>query len=275
MITRVRDRCRRDEHARKRAQKLELVGKPRRVDIVLDRLPPGLTLIGRARVDVRKDAANDLDIARRATSLSEWPYVRVSHHPATCHNIVVIGEDGCVPAAAVDERRARVADLIGDRPLTARSVLASALLGAASLSSRSLSWWCGRVVVRDLPRRRAHVSVADGVQRRAHHRQRDLRARRPSARASPPRRRRRPAPDTLSRHGTGHGSSRSSRSKVGRRRPARTAQGRVSAAPRRDQRGRVDPARQPRSPRLPTSGPCSTASASSSAAPPPTFLPRP
>jgi phenylacetic acid degradation operon negative regulatory protein len=31
---------------------------------------------------------------------------------------------------AVEERRARVADLIGDRPLSARSVLASALLGA-------------------------------------------------------------------------------------------------------------------------------------------------
>ena len=41
-----------------------------------------------------------------------------------------MGEDGCVPAAAVDERRARVADLIGDRPLSARSVLATALLGA-------------------------------------------------------------------------------------------------------------------------------------------------
>jgi phenylacetic acid degradation operon negative regulatory protein len=40
----------------------------------------------------------------------------------------VIGEDGCVPA--VDQRRARVADLIGDRPLSARSVLATALLGA-------------------------------------------------------------------------------------------------------------------------------------------------
>ena len=35
-----------------------------------------------------------------------------------------------MPAAAVEERRARVADLIGDRPLSARSVLASALLGA-------------------------------------------------------------------------------------------------------------------------------------------------
>ncbi|WP_234834634.1 PaaX family transcriptional regulator C-terminal domain-containing protein [Mycolicibacterium stellerae] len=35
-----------------------------------------------------------------------------------------------MPAVAVDERRARVADLIGDRPLSARSVLATALLGA-------------------------------------------------------------------------------------------------------------------------------------------------
>jgi phenylacetic acid degradation operon negative regulatory protein len=35
-----------------------------------------------------------------------------------------------VPAAAIVERRARVADLIGDRPLSARSVLATALLGA-------------------------------------------------------------------------------------------------------------------------------------------------
>ena len=35
-----------------------------------------------------------------------------------------------MPATAVDKRRARVADLIGDRPLSARSVLATALLGA-------------------------------------------------------------------------------------------------------------------------------------------------
>jgi phenylacetic acid degradation operon negative regulatory protein len=35
-----------------------------------------------------------------------------------------------VPTAAVDKRRARVADLIGDRQLSARSVLATALLGA-------------------------------------------------------------------------------------------------------------------------------------------------
>ncbi|MGZ6779721.1 MAG: PaaX family transcriptional regulator C-terminal domain-containing protein, partial [Mycobacterium sp.] len=32
--------------------------------------------------------------------------------------------------AAIDERRARVADLSGARPLSARSVLATALLGA-------------------------------------------------------------------------------------------------------------------------------------------------
>ena len=38
----------------------------------------------------------------------------------------MFGEDGHVPAAS----RARVADLIGDRPLSARSVLATALLGA-------------------------------------------------------------------------------------------------------------------------------------------------
>lgn len=38
----------------------------------------------------------------------------------------MFGEDGSVPAAS----RARVADLIGDRPLSARSVLATALLGA-------------------------------------------------------------------------------------------------------------------------------------------------
>jgi phenylacetic acid degradation operon negative regulatory protein len=40
----------------------------------------------------------------------------------------VFGEDGQVPA--VDKRRARVADLIGDRQLSARSVLATTLLGA-------------------------------------------------------------------------------------------------------------------------------------------------
>jgi phenylacetic acid degradation operon negative regulatory protein len=38
----------------------------------------------------------------------------------------VFGEDGSVPAAS----RSRVADLVGDRPLSARSVLATALLGA-------------------------------------------------------------------------------------------------------------------------------------------------
>ncbi len=48
----------------------------------------------------------------------------------TRQQVCEMREDGCVPAAAVDERRARVADLIGDRPLSARSVLATALLGA-------------------------------------------------------------------------------------------------------------------------------------------------
>jgi phenylacetic acid degradation operon negative regulatory protein len=39
-----------------------------------------------------------------------------------------MGEDGSV--TAVDDRRSRIADLIGDRSLSARSVLATALLGA-------------------------------------------------------------------------------------------------------------------------------------------------
>ncbi|MDT5018992.1 MAG: phenylacetic acid degradation operon negative regulatory protein [Mycobacterium sp.] len=46
----------------------------------------------------------------------------------------MFGEDGSVPAESRSRRRsssgARVADLIGDRPLSARSVLATALLGA-------------------------------------------------------------------------------------------------------------------------------------------------
>jgi phenylacetic acid degradation operon negative regulatory protein len=42
----------------------------------------------------------------------------------------VFGQDGRVPAASRPRRRSSVADLIGDRPLSARSVLATALLGA-------------------------------------------------------------------------------------------------------------------------------------------------
>jgi phenylacetic acid degradation operon negative regulatory protein len=49
---------------------------------------------------------------------------------ATRQQLCEIGKDGWVPASTLDERRARVADLIGDRPLSARSVLATALLGA-------------------------------------------------------------------------------------------------------------------------------------------------
>lgn len=47
---------------------------------------------------------------------------------ATRQQLCEIGEDGDV--TAVDDRRSRVADLIGDRSLSARSVLATALLGA-------------------------------------------------------------------------------------------------------------------------------------------------
>jgi phenylacetic acid degradation operon negative regulatory protein len=47
---------------------------------------------------------------------------------ATRQQLCEIGEDGSV--TAVDDRRSRVADLIGDRTLSARSVLATALLGA-------------------------------------------------------------------------------------------------------------------------------------------------
>jgi phenylacetic acid degradation operon negative regulatory protein len=47
---------------------------------------------------------------------------------ATRQQLCEIGEDGAV--TAVDDRRSRVADLIGDRSLSARSVLATALLGA-------------------------------------------------------------------------------------------------------------------------------------------------
>jgi phenylacetic acid degradation operon negative regulatory protein len=47
---------------------------------------------------------------------------------ATRQQVCEMSDDGRVPA--VDERRARVADLIGDQSLSARSVLATALLGA-------------------------------------------------------------------------------------------------------------------------------------------------
>ncbi len=47
---------------------------------------------------------------------------------ATRQQVCEMSDDGCVPA--VDERRARVTDLIGDQSLSARSVLATALLGA-------------------------------------------------------------------------------------------------------------------------------------------------
>ena len=48
---------------------------------------------------------------------------------ATRQQVCEMSDDGRVPSA-VDERRDRVADLIGDQSLSARSVLATALLGA-------------------------------------------------------------------------------------------------------------------------------------------------
>ena|ERR1700682_522905 len=62
MVTGVRDGRGRNEHAGRRTEQPELVGEPGRIEIILDRLAPGVTLIGRSRIDMREDAANDLDI---------------------------------------------------------------------------------------------------------------------------------------------------------------------------------------------------------------------
>src|SRR4030088_2692570 len=62
MVTRVRDRRGRRIDARIRAQRFEFGGESDWVHVVLDRLPPIVALIGRACVDVREDAANDLSI---------------------------------------------------------------------------------------------------------------------------------------------------------------------------------------------------------------------
>jgi phenylacetic acid degradation operon negative regulatory protein len=64
---------------------------------------------------------------------------------------MVIGEDTCVAAAP----RTRVSDLIGNRPLSARSVLASALLG----SNR------GRLTVGELVAVAALFGISDGAAR--------------------------------------------------------------------------------------------------------------
>jgi phenylacetic acid degradation operon negative regulatory protein len=64
---------------------------------------------------------------------------------------VVIGEDTCVAAAP----RSRVSDLIGDRPLSARSVLASALLGSDG----------GRLTVGQLVAVASLFGISDGAAR--------------------------------------------------------------------------------------------------------------
>jgi hypothetical protein len=50
------------KHARHRAQQTEFLGKPAWVQIVFDGLAPSLAFIGRASVDMGKDAPNDLDV---------------------------------------------------------------------------------------------------------------------------------------------------------------------------------------------------------------------
>jgi hypothetical protein len=72
--------CRgRQVDARKGAQHLELMGESDWVQIVLDRLAPGLALIGRARVDVREDAADDLRIVGDRRLCRSAHTVGVSH----------------------------------------------------------------------------------------------------------------------------------------------------------------------------------------------------
>jgi phenylacetic acid degradation operon negative regulatory protein len=66
-----------------------------------------------------------------------------------------MSDDGHVPATAVDQRRARVADLIGDLPLSARSVLASALLGADQ----------PHLTVRELVEMASLFGISDGAAR--------------------------------------------------------------------------------------------------------------
>ena len=62
VITRARDRCGRDEHARHRSQQSEFVVEPADAEVVLDRFTPGITLVGGARVDVSENAPNDFPV---------------------------------------------------------------------------------------------------------------------------------------------------------------------------------------------------------------------
>ena len=86
VITVVRDRRRRDEHARRRPQQSELLGEPLRIDVVLDRFTPCLAFIGRARVEVGEDPVDDLDIARQRR-------IRAGAHRSEYHEMVVTCQD--------------------------------------------------------------------------------------------------------------------------------------------------------------------------------------
>ena len=80
VVAGVGDRRRRKVHARIRAQNLQLIGESGWVQVVLDRLAPRVAFIGRARVDVRKDAANDLDILGDRRPCRSAHTVGVSHY---------------------------------------------------------------------------------------------------------------------------------------------------------------------------------------------------
>ena len=76
-----------------------------------------------------------------------------------------LGDHRC-RASQRAQSRAGVADLIGDRPLSARSVLATALLGADEPHLTVGELVGDRLAVRHQRRRRPHLPVADGLQRR-------------------------------------------------------------------------------------------------------------
>ena len=116
VVTRVRNRCRRHEHTRHRAQQPQFGVEPATVQVVFDGLAPGVALVGGARVDMGKDPSDDLSVVGDQ-GLPRRAHVCQYHAMGvTCQRL--------------RDTEARVRDLIGDRPLSARSVLASALLGA-------------------------------------------------------------------------------------------------------------------------------------------------
>jgi phenylacetic acid degradation operon negative regulatory protein len=117
VVTRVWYRCGRYEHARHRAQQPQFIVESAGTEVVLDGFTPSVTLIGGACIDVSEDAPDDFPVVgdqrlcRRA-------------HVCQYHAMSVTRQ------RFRDVRRARVSELIGNRPLSARSVLASSLLGA-------------------------------------------------------------------------------------------------------------------------------------------------